>query len=164
MCHFNTNCTIPCDTRAKNNFCKNALQTIHKLASEIAFKGHEYIPFCHHCPFLKLTINVMAVDVIPVIVNIVVKVLLINLMTKICRRCPKNIPSGKKNIRERRVENYLHQRQKIMANTISGWRWFCCFTGTEERDEPTNNYTVIPFLIIMPCINILFLLFLFIIF
>ena len=40
----------------------------------------------------------MTMDVIPVIVNIVVKVLLINLMTKRCRRCrPKNIPSGKKN-------------------------------------------------------------------
>ena len=139
--------------------------SIHKLAPEIAFKGHEYIPFCPHCPFLKLTINVMAVDVIPVIVNIVVKVLLINLMTKRCRRCrPKNIPSGKKKIRERRVENYRHQRQKIMANAISWWRCLCFFTGTEERDEPTNNYTVIPFLSIMPCINILFLLFLFMIF
>ena len=53
------------------------MQSIHKLASEIAFKGHEYIPFCHHCPFLKLTINVMTIYVIPVIVNIVVKVLLI---------------------------------------------------------------------------------------
>ena len=38
---FNTNCTIPCDTRGKYNFCKNAVQSIHKLASEIAFKGHE---------------------------------------------------------------------------------------------------------------------------
>ena len=37
-------------------------------------------------------------DVIPVIVNIVEKVLLIHLMTKRCRRCrPKNIPSGKLN-------------------------------------------------------------------
>ena len=34
-------------------------------------------------------INVMIMDVIPVIVNIVVKVLLINLMTKRCR-CKKN--------------------------------------------------------------------------
>ena len=31
---------------------------------------------------MKLTINVMTMDVIPVIVNIVMKVLLINLMTK----------------------------------------------------------------------------------
>ena len=38
---FNTNCAIPCDTRAQYNFCKNALQSIHKLASEIAVKGRE---------------------------------------------------------------------------------------------------------------------------
>ena len=70
---------------------------------------------------MKLTINVGNMDGIPVVVNIVVKVLFINLMTKRCRRCrPKNIPSGKKKIMERRVENYLHQRQKIMANAISG--------------------------------------------
>ena len=69
------------------------------LQAEIAFKGHNLIPFCHHCPFLKLTINVMTMDVILVIVNIVIKMLLINLMTKKCWRCrPKNIPSGwKKN-------------------------------------------------------------------
>ena len=47
-------------------------------------------------------------------------------------------------IRERRVENYRHQWQKIMAIAISWWRCLCFFTGTEERDEPTNNYTVIP--------------------
>ena len=41
---------------------------------------------------------------------------------------------------------------------------FFFFTGTEERDEPKNNYKVIPLLSIMPCINILFLLFLFMIF
>ena len=47
---------------------------------------------------MKLTINVGNMDGIPVVVNIVVKVLFINLMTKRCRRCrPKNIPSGKKN-------------------------------------------------------------------
>ena len=164
MCHFDTNCTIPCDTRAKYKFCKNAMQSIHKLASEIAFKGHEYIPFCHHCPFLKLTINVMTMDVIPVIVNIVVKVLLINLMTKRCRRCrPKNIPSGKKKS-GREGGKLPPPATKIMANAISWLRCFCFFTGTEERDESTNNYTVIPFLSIMPCINILFLLFLFMIF
>ena len=67
-------------------------------------------------------------------------------------------------IRERRVENYRYQWQKLMAIAISWWRCLCFFTGTEERDEPTNNYTVIPFLSIMPCINILFLLFLFMIF
>ena len=165
MCHFITNCTIPCDTRAKYNFCKNALQSIHKLASEIAFKGHEYIPFCHHCPFLKLTINVMTVDVIPVIVNIVVKVLLINLMTKRCWRYrPKNIPSGWKKKRENKGGKLPPPATKIMANAISWRRCLCFFTGTEERDEPTNNYTVTPFLSIMPCINILFLLFLFMIF
>ena len=76
----------------------------------------------------------------------------------------KEYPVRKKKIRERRVENYRHQRQKIMANAISWWRCFCFFTGTEERDEPTNNYTFIPFLSIMPCINILLLLFLFMIF
>ena len=67
--------------------------------AEIAFKGHNLIPFCHHCPFLKLTINVMTMDVILFIVNIVLKMLLINLMTKKYWRCrPKNIPSGwKKN-------------------------------------------------------------------
>ena len=70
----------------------------------------------------------------------------------------------KKKVRERRVENYRHKRQKIMKNAISWWRFFCFFTGTEERDEPTNNYTFIPFLSIMPCINNIFLLFLFMIF
>ena len=118
MCHFDTNCTIPCDTRAKYKFCKNAMQSIHKLASEIAFKGHEYIPFCHHCPFLKLTIDVMTMDVIPVIVNIVVKVLLINLMTKRCRRCrPKNIPSEKNQGKE--GGKLPPPATKIMANAIS---------------------------------------------
>ena len=40
---------------------------------------------------LKLTTNGRTMDVIPVIVNIVVKVLLRNVMTKGCRRCrPKN--------------------------------------------------------------------------
>ena len=106
----------------------------------------------------------MTMDVISVIVNIVVKVLLINLMTKRCRRCrPRNIPSGKKN-QGKEGGNLPPQRQKIMANASSWWRCLCCFTGTEERDEPTNNYTVIPFLSLMPCINILFLLFLFMIF
>ena len=46
---------------------------------------------------MKLTINVMTMDVIPVIVNIIVKVLLRNVTTKRCRGCrPKNIPSGRK--------------------------------------------------------------------
>ena len=76
----------------------------------------------------------------------------------------KEYPVRVKKIRERRVENYRHQRQKIMANAISWWRCLCCFTGTKERDEPASNYTVIPFLSIMPCINNLFLLLLFMIF
>ena len=42
MSHF-TNRTIPCDTRAQYNFCKNAVQSIHKLTSEIAFKGHSLL-------------------------------------------------------------------------------------------------------------------------
>ena len=33
----------------------------------------------------------------------------------------------KKKVRKRRVENYRHQRQKIMANAISWWRCFCFF-------------------------------------
>ena len=37
-------------------------------------------------------------------------------------------------------------------------------SGAEERDKPTNNYTVTPFLSMIPCINTLFLLFLFVIF
>ena len=33
--------TMLCDTRAQYNFCKNAVLRIHKLASNIHFKGHE---------------------------------------------------------------------------------------------------------------------------
>ena len=45
--------------------------------------------------FFEMTKNVRTMDVITVIVNIVVKVLLINTVTKRCRRCrPRNIPSG----------------------------------------------------------------------
>ena len=59
-------------------------------------------------------------DVIPVIVNIVVKVLLINLREEMSEMSSKENPVRvKKKIRERRVENYRHQRQKIMANAIS---------------------------------------------
>ena len=43
--------------------------------------------------FFEMTKYVRTMDVIPVIVNIVVKVLLINPVTKRCRRCrPRNIP------------------------------------------------------------------------
>ena len=61
----------------------------------------------------------MTMDVIPVIVNIVVKVLLINLMTKRCRRCrPKNIQSGKKN-QGKEGGKLPPPATKIMANAIS---------------------------------------------
>ena len=61
----------------------------------------------------------MTMDVIPVIVNIVVKVLLINLMTKRCRRCrPKNIPSGKKN-HGKEGGKLPPPATKTMANAIS---------------------------------------------
>ena len=86
---------------------------------EIAFKGHDLIPFCHHCPFLKLTINVMTMDAILVIVN-VVKMLLINLMTKKCWRCrPNNILSGwKKNSGKGQWKITATSDKKIMANAL----------------------------------------------
>ena len=58
--------------------------------------------------FFEMTKNVRTMDVITVIVNIVVKVLLINTVTKRCRRCrPRNIPSGwkKKKKQGKEAEN-----------------------------------------------------------
>ena len=88
-------------------------------------------PCFRHCPFQilgALEENLFDDDyecddcnMIPVIVNIVVRVLLINPVTKrLCRRCrPRNIPSGrKKKNRKRRAESQNQQRQ-IMANAIS---------------------------------------------
>ena len=60
-----------------------------------------------------MTKYVRTMDVIPVIVNIVVKVLFINTVTKRCRRCrPRNIPSGWKKKQGKEAENERHQRQK----------------------------------------------------
>ena len=60
-------------------------------------------------------------DVIPVIVNIVVKVLLINPVTKRCRRCrPRNMPSGwgKKNT-GKGGRKIIATSDKKIANAIS---------------------------------------------
>ena len=69
---------------------------------------------------MKMTINVRTVDVIPVIVNIVAKVLLINLVTKRCRRCPaRNIPSNKKKKSGKREWKITGTSGKKRGNAIS---------------------------------------------
>ena len=103
--------------------------------------------------FFEMTKNVRTMDVITVIVNIVVKVLLINTVTKRCRRCrPRNIPSGWKKKKTGKGGGKLTApATKKVANAISWWRCFCFFTGTEEKlsNRSTNSYRVISFLSIM---------------
>ena len=60
-----------------------------------------------------------------------------------------HIPNTHKKLHTRVV----HRRPNVRSHSV----FSCCFIGTEESNRPINNYRVIAFLSIIPCINILFL-------